>query len=61
LYNLKAMAREITKSSMRGETLNKLISQREADVDRFVSFTCKDSIQKSLGYYLESLKKKKQN
>ncbi len=55
------MAREITKSSMRGETLNKLISQREADVDRFVSFTCKDSIQKSLGYYLESLKKKKQN
>ena len=49
------MAREITKSQMRSETLNRLISQKDADVDRFVDFLCKDSIQKSLGNYLESL------
>ena len=53
------MAREITKTQMRGETIRKLISQKEADVDRFVTFTMKDSIQKSLGHYLESLKKRK--
>jgi 3,2-trans-enoyl-CoA isomerase len=56
---IPTMAREITKSQMRGETIRKLISQKEADVDRFVTFTMKDSIQKSLGLYLESLKKKK--
>uniref|UniRef100_A0A3Q3R650 Enoyl-CoA delta isomerase 1, mitochondrial n=1 Tax=Monopterus albus TaxID=43700 RepID=A0A3Q3R650_MONAL len=52
-------ARQITKSLMRKPTLDKLTSSREADIQNFVSFITKDSIQKSLRVYLEMLKKRK--
>ncbi|KAM9744820.1 enoyl-CoA delta isomerase 1, mitochondrial [Menidia menidia] len=52
-------ARQITKSMMRKPTIDKLTSNRDADIQNFVSFITKDSIQKSLRMYLEMLKKKK--
>uniref|UniRef100_A0A3Q2TQ29 Enoyl-CoA delta isomerase 1, mitochondrial n=1 Tax=Fundulus heteroclitus TaxID=8078 RepID=A0A3Q2TQ29_FUNHE len=52
-------ARQITKSMMRKPTLDKLRSNREADIQNFVSFITKDSIQKSLRMYMEMLKQKK--
>ncbi|XP_061740048.1 enoyl-CoA delta isomerase 1, mitochondrial [Nerophis ophidion] len=52
-------ARQITKSMMRKPTLDKLVSKREADIQNFVGFITKDSIQKSLRVYLEMLKKRK--
>ncbi|XP_039980283.1 enoyl-CoA delta isomerase 1, mitochondrial [Xiphias gladius] len=52
-------ARQITKSMMRKPTVDKLTSNREADIQYFVSFITKDSIQKSLHMYLEMLKKRK--
>ncbi|XP_026180019.1 enoyl-CoA delta isomerase 1, mitochondrial isoform X2 [Mastacembelus armatus] len=52
-------ARQITKSMMRKPTADKLTSNREADIQNFVSFITKDSIQKSLRVYLEMLRKRK--
>ncbi|KAM6966174.1 enoyl-CoA delta isomerase 1, mitochondrial [Tautogolabrus adspersus] len=52
-------ARQITKSMMRKPTVEKLVSKREADINNFVSFITKDSIQKSLRMYIEMLKKRK--
>ncbi|XP_028268695.1 enoyl-CoA delta isomerase 1, mitochondrial [Parambassis ranga] len=52
-------ARQITKSMMRKPTIDKLTANREADINNFVSFITKDSIQKSLRMYLEMLKKRK--
>ncbi|XP_005391491.1 PREDICTED: enoyl-CoA delta isomerase 1, mitochondrial [Chinchilla lanigera] len=52
-------ARQLTKSMMRKATADHLIKQREADIQNFVSFISKDSIQKSLQVYLEKLKQKK--
>ncbi|RMZ93199.1 enoyl- delta isomerase mitochondrial [Brachionus plicatilis] len=58
---IPTVARELTKSSMRRDTLSKLIAQREADTQSFIEFTQRDSIQKSLRMYLESLKKPKKS
>lgn len=52
-------ARQLTKSMMRKPTIDKLTSNREADINYFVKFITKDSIQKSLGMYLEMLKRRK--
>ncbi|XP_061892433.1 enoyl-CoA delta isomerase 1, mitochondrial isoform X1 [Entelurus aequoreus] len=52
-------ARQITKSMMRKPTLDKLVSERKADIQNFVGFITKDYIQKSLRVYLEMLKKRK--
>ncbi|XP_067089568.1 enoyl-CoA delta isomerase 1, mitochondrial [Osmerus mordax] len=52
-------ARQITKSMMRKQTIDKLLANREADTHNFVSFITKDSIQRSLRMYLEMLKKRK--
>ncbi|XP_037545334.1 enoyl-CoA delta isomerase 1, mitochondrial [Nematolebias whitei] len=52
-------ARQITKSMMRQSTIDKLRSNREADIQNFVSFITKESIQKSLRMYMEMLKQKK--
>ncbi|XP_029914854.1 enoyl-CoA delta isomerase 1, mitochondrial [Myripristis murdjan] len=52
-------ARQISKSMMRKPTIDKLMSNREADIQNFVTFITKDSIQKSLRMYLEMLKKRK--
>ncbi|XP_043087646.1 enoyl-CoA delta isomerase 1, mitochondrial-like [Puntigrus tetrazona] len=51
-------ARQITKSMMRKPTIDKLLANREPDITNFVSFITKDSIQKSLGAYMEMLKKR---
>ncbi|KAM8724012.1 enoyl-CoA delta isomerase 1, mitochondrial [Acanthopagrus schlegelii] len=56
---IPAHARQITKSMMRKPTIDKLTSNREADIKNFVTFITKDSIQKSIGMYLEMLKKRK--
>ncbi|XP_056309508.1 enoyl-CoA delta isomerase 1, mitochondrial [Danio aesculapii] len=52
-------ARQISKSMMRKPTLDKLLANREADITNFVTFITKDSIQKSLGVYMEMLKKRR--
>ncbi|XP_029294182.1 enoyl-CoA delta isomerase 1, mitochondrial [Cottoperca gobio] len=52
-------ARQITKSMMRKQTIDKLTSNREVDIQYFVNFITKDSIQKSLGMYMEMLKKRR--
>ncbi|KAF7220583.1 enoyl-CoA delta isomerase 1, mitochondrial [Nothobranchius furzeri] len=52
-------ARQITKSMMRKSTIDRLTSNREADIQNFVSFITRESIQKSLRGYMELLKQKK--
>ncbi|XP_062264519.1 enoyl-CoA delta isomerase 1, mitochondrial [Platichthys flesus] len=52
-------ARQLSKSMMRKPTIDKLTSNREVDINNFVSFITKDSIQKSLRMYLEMLKKRR--
>lgn len=52
-------ARQITKSMMRKPTIDRLTANRESDIKNFVSFITKSSVQKSLGMYLEMLKKRK--
>nr|XP_019568713.1 PREDICTED: enoyl-CoA delta isomerase 1, mitochondrial [Rhinolophus sinicus] len=52
-------ARQLTKNMMRKPATDRLLKQREADVQNFVSFISRDSIQKSLQMYLEKLKQKK--
>lgn len=52
-------ARALTKSSMRQETISYLQSQKSDDIEHFANFIVKESIQKSLGAYLASLKKPK--
>ncbi|CAH6786677.1 enoyl-CoA delta isomerase 1, mitochondrial isoform X1 [Phodopus roborovskii] len=52
-------SRQLTKSMMRKATADNLIKQREADIQNFISFISRDSIQKSLQVYLEKLKQKR--
>ncbi|XP_026973592.1 enoyl-CoA delta isomerase 1, mitochondrial [Sagmatias obliquidens] len=52
-------ARQLTKNMMRKTTVDRLVKQRDADIQNFVSFISRDSIQKSLQMYLEKLKQKK--
>ncbi|XP_029425684.1 enoyl-CoA delta isomerase 1, mitochondrial isoform X2 [Nannospalax galili] len=52
-------SRQLTKNMMRKAMADNLIKQREADIQNFVSFISRDSIQKSLHTYLEKLKQKK--
>ncbi|KFO71197.1 hypothetical protein N303_04352, partial [Cuculus canorus] len=52
-------ARQLTKSMMRKAVLDRLVAHREEDIQNFVSFVSKESIQKSLRIYMEMLKKKK--
>lgn len=59
ILNLKDVARELTKSSMRRETLNKLIPKREADIESFVEFVSKDYIQSALKIYFDELRTRK--
>ncbi|XP_006076875.1 enoyl-CoA delta isomerase 1, mitochondrial isoform X2 [Bubalus bubalis] len=51
--------RQLTKNMMRKATADRLLRQRDADTQNFVSFICRDSIQKSLQVYLEKLQQKK--
>ncbi|NXR02954.1 ECI1 isomerase, partial [Sagittarius serpentarius] len=52
-------ARQLTKSMMRKAVLDRLVAHREEDIQNFISFVSKESIQKSLRMYMEMLKKKK--
>jgi len=52
-------ARQLTKTLMRKPTADRLLTERDADIQNFVRFICRDSIQKSLHAYLEKLKQKK--
>nr|DBA19411.1 TPA: hypothetical protein GDO54_015252 [Pyxicephalus adspersus] len=52
-------ARQITKSMIRKPIIDRLVKQREADINNFVSFISKESIQKSLQVYMDRLKQKK--
>ncbi|KAM4026175.1 enoyl-CoA delta isomerase 1, mitochondrial [Anomaloglossus baeobatrachus] len=58
-FAVPAHARQLTKSIMRKPTIDNLVKHREADINNFVSFITKDSIQKSLQVYMDRLKKKK--
>ncbi|KAL8175247.1 UNVERIFIED_CONTAM: dodecenoyl-CoA isomerase [Gekko kuhli] len=52
-------ARQITKSMMRKAAVEHLRKHRDSDIQNFVSFVSRDSIQKSLQMYVEMLKQKK--
>ncbi|KAF5917589.1 hypothetical protein HPG69_000052, partial [Diceros bicornis minor] len=52
-------ARQLTKNMMRKPTADRLVKQRDPDIQNFVSFISRDSIQKSLRTYLDKLKAKK--
>ncbi|NXP50748.1 ECI1 isomerase, partial [Heliornis fulica] len=51
-------ARQLTKAMMRKVVLDRLVAHREEDIENFVSFISKESIQKSLRMYMEMLRKK---
>ncbi|KAB0350199.1 hypothetical protein FD754_015056 [Muntiacus muntjak] len=51
--------RQLTKNMMRKATADHLLRQRDTDIQNFVSFICRDSIQKSLQVYLEKLRQRK--
>ncbi|XP_065578845.1 enoyl-CoA delta isomerase 1, mitochondrial-like [Artemia franciscana] len=50
---------QMTKLEMRRPVIEKLLNNREADLNQFVSFCTSPEVQKSLEFYLETLKKKK--
>jgi len=51
-------ARQLTKTQMRSPLIQKLQARQDQDIDNFVNFITKDAIQRAMGAYLESLKKK---
>lgn len=51
-------ARQLTKLQMRKPTMDKLLAKREEDIGHFRDLIMRESTQKALGFYLESLKKK---
>lgn len=51
-------ARQLTKMQMRKGTIDKLLTKREEDIQNFVSFITKDSVQKTLEFYLAQMKSK---
>ncbi|XP_004864693.1 enoyl-CoA delta isomerase 1, mitochondrial [Heterocephalus glaber] len=51
--------RQLTKNMIRKATADHLIKHQEADIQNFINFISRDSIQKSLQVYLENLKQKK--
>ncbi|XP_068100447.1 enoyl-CoA delta isomerase 1, mitochondrial isoform X2 [Hyperolius riggenbachi] len=59
-FSVPDHARQITKSMMRKDTIDRLVKYREADIDNFVKFISKESIQKSLQAYMDRLKQRKQ-
>lgn len=53
---IPARARGLTKQAMRGPTLERLVSAREADTQNFLGFVSTEPVQKMIGLYLEQLK-----
>ncbi|XP_040296715.1 enoyl-CoA delta isomerase 1, mitochondrial [Bufo bufo] len=58
-FSIPDHARQLTKSMMRKPTIDRLVKQQEADINNFVNFITRDSIQKSLQVYMDRLKQKK--
>ncbi|KAM4631561.1 enoyl-CoA delta isomerase 1, mitochondrial [Discoglossus pictus] len=52
-------ARQITKAMMRKPNIDRLVKLREPDINNFVSFITRESIQKSLQIYMDRLKQRK--
>lgn len=52
-------ARQLTKESLRKPVVDRLAARQDEEIEQIVNFLTKDSIQRSLGAYLESLKKPK--
>ncbi|XP_039740947.1 enoyl-CoA delta isomerase 1, mitochondrial isoform X2 [Pteropus medius] len=52
-------ARQLTKNMIRKPTADLLVKHRDTDIQNFVSFISRDSIQKSLQMYLAKLKQNK--
>ncbi|KAH0632062.1 hypothetical protein JD844_020123 [Phrynosoma platyrhinos] len=52
-------ARQLSKSSLRKPTLDRLVAHRDSDIQNFVRFISRDSIQRSLQTYIERLKQRK--
>jgi len=57
--SVKDFARILTKNLLRKPMVDKLITQREEDIQHFVNFITKDSVQEALGGYFKALKSKK--
>lgn len=55
---ISPFARNFSKQIVRGDTLKKMSKNRENDLNIFLQTISQDSIQKGLGFYIESLKKK---
>ncbi|CAH1802704.1 unnamed protein product, partial [Owenia fusiformis] len=51
-------ARQLSKMQLRKPTIDKLVARKEDDINYFATFITKDGVQKAMGMYLESLKKK---
>lgn len=58
LFTLSAGARSMTKQLLRGEALQWLQKNRDSDLKAFTSLVLSEAVQKNLGAYMESLKKK---
>lgn len=55
---ISPFARNVSKQTIRGETLKRMSKDRENDLKRFIQVITQDAVQKGLGLYIESLKKK---
>ncbi|XP_030556766.1 enoyl-CoA delta isomerase 1, mitochondrial [Drosophila novamexicana] len=55
------LARSLTKQQLRADELQQLENERAQDLERFLFFVNQPAVQKGLGIYLESLKKKAKN
>lgn len=55
------LARSLTKQQLRAVELEQLENERAQDLEKFLFFINQPAVQKGLGIYLESLKKKAKN
>lgn len=52
------LARSLTKMQLRAAELKELEDERQKDLEKFIFFINQPAVQKGLGIYIESLKKK---
>lgn len=55
---VSAESRATMKLSLRVDLINNFLQSREEDMNNFVNFILKESVQSSLGKYMEQLKSK---
>ena len=58
MIRIPSEARHVSKMLMRQDTINKLINNKQDDIEHFANFVTQPVIQKPLGKYLEALKAK---